>query len=141
MNFAKNSTFLFSAVRGGLFYGAGVFIIGFGLGGVRTVAITPFLGSAWAVVVEVPIILGLSWLVCSRSILKLEVAKKVADRILMGLAAFIFLMSAELVLWLIMFDGTLPTFFARYTALAGIIGLIAQLLFALFPLMQLKIPK
>jgi hypothetical protein len=86
---------------------------------------------------ELPGILGLSWVLCGRSITKMKVTPQISKRLVMGSVAFLLLISAELALWQIMFDTPTSAFFARYTNLAGIMGLGAQVLFALFPLLQL----
>jgi len=54
------------ALRAGCTYFAGVFAVGFLLGVLRTLVLAPRIGETLAVLIELPIILGASWLICRR---------------------------------------------------------------------------
>jgi hypothetical protein len=85
---------------------------------------------------ELPLILTFSWLLCGRSVLRMQVSDKLVDRVVMGTVALLFLICAELVLYQLISSEPTVKFFARYATLAGFIGLCGQLLFALFPLLK-----
>ncbi len=125
-----------NAIKGGVFYAFGVFAIGFGLGIVRTLFLLPFMPQEWAIMIELPVILTFSWLLCGRSVQKMQVSDKLFDRALMGTVALLFLICAELALWLLISSQPIASFFSRYGTPAGFIGLGGQLLFALFPLLK-----
>jgi hypothetical protein len=82
--------------HGGRVYGIIVFLIGFILGTIRVVLLAPRLGETAAVIVEVPVILAVSWFVCRWSVHHLGIRRMVPARSLMGLVAFLVLMSAEM---------------------------------------------
>lgn len=52
------------ACKAGLLYFAGVFAAGFACGGIRRILLVPSVGETWAVVIEMPVILAISWLLC-----------------------------------------------------------------------------
>ena len=56
----------------------------------------------------------------------------------MGLTALSFLLVAELVLSQLMFGNTPAQYLAGFTTAAGAVGLAGQVLFATFPLIQLR---
>lgn len=126
-----------NAVKGGVLYGLGGFAIGFGFGIARNVFLLPIFNDTLAVLMEVPLVLSLSWVLCVRSVVRMEVAHNALDRAIMGAIAFLLLIGAELLLWHVMFDYPTAAFFARYNGTAEMIGLAAQIGFALFPLIQL----
>jgi hypothetical protein len=59
-----------------------------------------------------------------------------AERLTMGFVAFCLTMIAELAMSVLLFGRTIPEHFATYSHLLGLIGLMAQLLFALLPYVQ-----
>ncbi len=130
-NFAR-----INAIKGGLLYGAGVFIAGFGFGILRNLFLAPVVNETLAILIEIPLILSVSWILCRRSIVKLQITEKIPDRAIMGSIALLVLVSAELLLWNLMFDGSPIEFVARYKNTPQQIGLAAQFIFASFPLIQ-----
>lgn len=117
-------------------YFAGVFALGFALGGIRLILLVPALGEFLAVLIEVPVILGLSWLLCARAIRKLQLAAQPWPRLQMGAVAFGFLMLAEFLLARFMFGESTAVYLAGFATAAGMLGLAGQIVFALFPLLQ-----
>ena len=93
------------------------------------------MGETVAVVVEAPIILTASWFVCRWSVDRLDVRRTASARSLMGLVAFLVLMSAEFGLAAV-FGRSLVDQLATYGTLPGAIGLAAQVIFATFPVIQ-----
>lgn len=122
------------AVRMGTLYFAIVFAIGFILGALRTLVVAPLAGDVAAVVIELPLMLGASWLVCGRLLPALPAG--IRPRLVMGGTAFALLMLAEygMAIW---FFGRSPAAYAAAMALpAGLIGLAGQIGFALMPLVR-----
>lgn len=115
---------------------AAVFAIGFVLGTIRTLAITPRIGPVNSVLIEVPLMLGASWAITRWAIQRWEVPPRVSARLMMGAIAFAFLMTAEAMLGRLAFDQSVGQWWAGLTSPAGAIGLFAQLSFALMPLAQ-----
>ena len=124
------------AIRAGLLYFVGVFATGFAFGAIRLMLLVPTLGETVAVLVETPFILGVSWLLCARAIGKFAVSVHFEPRLVMGVVALVCLLLAEFALWVGMFGNPAETFLPRYQTLAGMIGLLGQLLYAAFPLLQ-----
>ena len=127
------------SVKAGLLYFTGVFAVGFAFGGIRMIALVPTVGETWAVVIESPFILGISWLLCARAIALLQVPANYRERLVMGGVALISLLIAEYILWVGMFGESTAGFFQRYGAWAGLYGLAGQIAYGLFPLIQMRV--
>lgn len=127
-----------NAVKAGLLYFAGVFALGFLLGGVRMMLLEPTVGEFLAVLIESPVILALSWLLCRRAVTLLNVAPTVPARLLMGVVALAVLLVAESVLAMVLFGESPRLFFASLMSPAGLLGLAEQIVYGLFPLLQLR---
>ena len=108
-------------MKTGALYAIIVFLIGFILGTIRVLLLAPRVGETTAVVLEAPFILTASWFVCRWSVDRLDVGRTVPVRSLMGLIAFLVLMSAEVGLGAA-FDRSLVDQLAAYRSLAGAIG-------------------
>ncbi len=122
-----------TAVAAALAYFAIVFAAGFVLGTIRTLVLAPRLGDLAAVAVEIPFMLLLAWLACRRLVRRFAVPPRAADRLIMGGLAFVLLLAAELLLSLAFGRGP-AEFFARLAEPAGSLGLLAQVVFGLLPL-------
>jgi len=125
------------SVKAGLLYFIGVFAVGFAFGGIRMIALAPTVGETWAVVIESPFILGISWLLCARAIALMQVPANRGERIVMGSVALTSLLIAEYFLWVGMFGESTAGFFQRYGTLAGLYGLVGQVAYGLIPLIQM----
>lgn len=115
----------------GLRYFAGVFAAGFALGIVRTLWLAPAIGAAAAVLVEIPIVLAVSWWWGRRLLARTPLPP--SGRAIMGASAFVWLMLAELALSLA-FGRTAGQHLAALVTPAGLLGLAGQLMFAALPL-------
>lgn len=122
-----------AALRAGIAYFAIVFAIGFILGTIRVLVVIPRLGETAAVLLELPVMLALSWLACDWLVRQLSVAPVAAPRLAMGALAFVLLMLAELGVSTFGFGRTVAEHFGSYYAVAAQLGLAAQVVFALFP--------
>jgi hypothetical protein len=79
--------------------------------------------------------LAASWFVCRWCVDRLDVRRAVSARSLMGLAAFLVLMSVEVGMGAVL-GRSLVDQLSSYGSLFGAIGLAAQVVFAMFPLIQ-----
>jgi hypothetical protein len=106
-----------------------VFAAAFVMGVVRVLVLAPALGEVGAVLVELPIILALSWFVAGWVLRQWPAARPWQ----IGALAFAMLMLAEVSLAAVLMSQT-PTAFARgLMTLPGAIGLIGQIAFGLIP--------
>ena len=115
-------------VRAGIFYFAVVFAAGFVFAIARELVLVPMAGRTVAVLIEVTIMLIVSWIVCSRVVDRLRVPSDRNGRIAMGASAFVFLMIAEFGVAKLFLGWTVAEFFGGFSSRDGVIGLLAQLL-------------
>lgn len=125
-----------SAVTAGLIYFAVVFSAGFILGAVRVVYIIPRLGAMGAVLIELPVMLVISWGVCGALIRWFCVPGRAGHRAAMGAIAFALTMAAELAVAQFVFGMSGEEFLDSFVSPNGVIGLAGQIAFALFPLLR-----
>ena len=97
--------------------------------------VVPRLGELAAVTLEVPVVLGLSWLVAGR-VLRRWPLPRTGQRLAMGGLAFALLMLAEAVLGITLFGRTLSGMLAELATLPGLVGLAGQIGFALVPALR-----
>jgi hypothetical protein len=124
------------ALKAGAIYFALMFAIGCVLGSVRVLLVAPRLGEVRAVLLELTVMLGLSWVVVGWLVRRFAVPRKLGARLAMGILAFVLLIAAETVLAAFGFRRTLAEQAASYETVAGAMGLAGQMLFALFPLLR-----
>jgi hypothetical protein len=126
-----------SLCRAAVAYFALVFTAGFVLGTIRVLLIVPLWGELPAVLLESPIMLCVSWLVCGLLIRAFGVRESSAG-LAMGAAAFALLMTAELSLSLLAFKRSPVEFLRGYGTPAGAVGLTSQLAFGFIPLLRTR---
>ena len=126
-----------AAIRAGIAYAIVVFLIGFGLGTFRVLLLIPQVGETVAVSLETPLMLAASWFVCRWCVDLLDVHRRVGARAVMGVVAFTVLMLAEFGLSALVFGRSEAEFAASYASVSGAIGLVAQIIFAIFPAAQI----
>lgn len=124
------------AMKAGCLYFCAVFAIGFVLGVLRTVFVAPSLGETFAVAIELPVILSLAWVICRRLADRYAVKPRLADRLVMGGVAFFLLMLGELSISVLSGTRGLAGHLALYRQVAHLLGLAGQVLFGLFPVLQ-----
>lgn len=117
-----------------LLYFAAVFAAGVALGAVRALLLEPRLGAVPAVLLELPVMLAISWTLCGVIIRRLMVPAGAGRRAAMGGLAFLLLIAAEAALAILGFAEAPAAFLARLAAPPGLLGLAGQVLFALMPL-------
>ncbi len=119
-------------IRAGARYFAVVFATAFALGTIRTIWITPAIGATAAVLVEVPIILLVSFFAARHIITGAQIGYR-GEALGAGAVAFAMLMVAEAGLAVLVFGQPLNVWLADVWRVLGIIGLAGQMLFALMP--------
>lgn len=120
-----------SALTFGLAYWAVVFAVAFGCGVVRTLVVAPWIGIVAAVSLEVPLLLGASYVVARALLARhpLELSQRVAA----GAFAFALLMVAEAGLAVTLSGQSFVEWAAGLVRMPGILGLAGQLGFAFIP--------
>ena len=130
-----------SAFKAGLGYFVVAFGFGFLLGTVRMLVIVPAVGEMSAVMLEMPIMLAISWFSSRWLVGRFRVPDGLAPRLVMGGLAFALLMLAEAGLSILGFGRSLAEHLASYRQAASIMGLLGQLAFASFPAIQLSVSR
>ena len=125
-----------AAIKAGATYFAIVFAAGFALGTIRVLLIAPIVGRTIGVLIETPIILGISWIACQRCVERFQIPDRLLSRMLMGVAAFALLMIAEALLAVIGFGQTFVAYVTSLGTSPGAIGLAAQIAFGVIPMVQ-----
>ena len=126
------------SISAGLAYVGIVFAAGFVLGAIRVLVLLPRLGETTAVLLELPVILGISWFVCRWLVDRFTVPVGTPHRLAMGFVAFAVLMAAEVGVSVFGFGRTYAEHLARYRDLPAMIGLAGQIAFAAFPWIQAR---
>ncbi len=121
-------------MKAGFVYFAIVYAAGFALGTLRVLAVAPALGDFAATLVELPIMLAVSWFACGLVLRRLFVPQ--AARLAMAATSLALLLLAELATGVFAFGLTPAGAAARMFATANWLGLAGQLLFAAFPLLR-----
>lgn len=127
------------AATAGLIYFAAVFAAGFVLGTGRVLVLVPVLGESSAVLVELPVMLYLSWVATQRISRGFNVPEDLTSRGLMGGIAFTLLMTAELGVSMVLFGRTLMEHLEHYRDAPALLGLVGQVAFAAFPALQARL--
>ena len=143
MSFRSSSCDLQVLVAGTTYF-ATVFSAAFVLGTIRTIALTTgtVKSELIAVVIELPIVLGISWKTSAWVVCHQHISLGSFDRSIMGLIAFCLLMSAEFLLATQAFGKTPTDFVNELTSSTPqIVGLSGRILFAFFPLIQVFVGR
>lgn len=130
-----------AALRAGAVYFAIVFAVGFVLGTIRVLVVIPRFGETNAVLIELPVMLALSWIACGSLVRRFGVPPHFGARAVMGGVAFALLMIAEAGVSVFGFGRTFAEHLAGYQTAGAQLGLAAQVGFALFPLLQAAIGR
>ncbi len=125
------------AAKAGVAYFAIAFAIAFVLGALRVLFVAPRVGEFAAVLIEVPIMLTVSWLVCGWVLNRIAVPASIGARLAMGAVAFALLMAAEFALGIYGFGNTAGEIVSSFARLPAQLGLAGQVGFALMPVLRL----
>lgn len=130
----------FAPVLAGTLYFALVFALGFVLGSVRTLLVPdlPGDGRLVGVLIELPVMLMASWVLCGIVVRRRAVAPAAGVRVVMGGWAFSLLILAEMLVGMWLFGRSPAAHFALYRDPSYALGLAAQLVFAAMPLLRLR---
>lgn len=123
--------------RSACVYALLTFAAGFLLGTIRVLLLAPGLGEPVAVLLELPIMLGVSFLVARWAVARWKVPENIGGRVAMGAIAFAVLMTFEALVSVTLFDNRLSDHLARYLQPQAWPGLAAQLFFAAMPVVLL----
>ncbi len=124
------------AALAGALYFAAVFAAGFVLGAIRTVLIVPRLGEFGAVLLELPLMLAASWVLCGAIVKTLAIPPRLPARLVMGGTGFALLMAAEFALGAFGFGRGLAEQLALLAQPPGTLGLTGQLVFGAIPALR-----
>ncbi len=111
-----------------------VFAFAFMLGILRVLIVIPVLGHVNAVLIELPIVLALSWWVAGRLLRPRPAMHANASALIaMGAIAFGVLMLAEAALGILAFRLSPADYFGGFRTTEGLLGLSGQIGFAVIP--------
>jgi hypothetical protein len=125
-----------SALKAAAAYFAIAFGAGFVLGTIRVLVVAPRLGAPLAVLLEAPLMLAISWAASAGCIRAFRLPSGATSGLVMGGAAFVLLIAAEMALAAVAFGRTPAAYVRDVATPAGAEGLAAQIAFALFPAIQ-----
>jgi hypothetical protein len=124
-------------LKAALAYFAPVFAAAFAIGALRVTLIAPQIGALAAVALELPLILGLSWLVAGRVLQRWPLGR--GDTFAMGAMAFVILMLAEVTLAFVLSGQSPPAYAATFLTAPGALGLAGQIGFAVIPALRAQV--
>ena len=119
-------------VAAGTAYAVAVLLIGTALGVVRVLALESQFGALEATAIELPLMLGVAWLLSAWLAGHCEIPPRAPDRLLMGGLALLVLIGAESLMAAVLGRT------ADYREPAALLGLAGQIGFAFFPLLQAR---
>ena len=110
-----------------------VFAVGFALGVWRTLLLVPRLGERWAELLEMPLMVGASYLAARWVVRRFAVRRDARSRLYVGFFALGLMLIAELLMVLLAQRASLAEYVAGRDPISGAIYLLALCLFALMP--------
>ncbi|HRE20980.1 MAG TPA: hypothetical protein PKW21_08105 [Rhabdaerophilum sp.] len=121
------------AFRAGALLSTLVFTAGFALGSFREIFVRPYLGPDASRLIELPLMIGISWFAASFVVRRGGPAgSRMWLRV--GIVAFLLLIVAELGLGEVLFRRGLMSFFRDAMTLPGALSFLAQALLVVMPL-------
>lgn len=121
---------MLNALKAGFFTAVAVFAVGFALGTLRVFVIEPAIGETTAVAIELPVMLGICWLV-ARAIFRRTLVERASPRRFgAALVALVVLVGLETALGLL-FGLSVAAQGEAYLSLRGLFTALGQLGFAL----------
>lgn len=121
----------------GFLYYLLVFAAGFVLGACRVIFIVPILGVRWAELLELPLILSVSYLSAKFLISRFEIGSNFFNRLKMGVIALAFLLFTEFTFVLKVQGITLQQYFVSRDPVSSGAYFISLIIFALIPALLL----
>jgi hypothetical protein len=117
----------------GLLYYTAVFAVAFALGMARALIIAPHIGESAAVILEVPVVVFVSWAV-ARQLLKRH-PFSLLQSAAMGAIAFVLTMASEVVLAGLLRGQSAMEWASNIVTPIGLLGLAGQVTFAVMPML------
>lgn len=114
-------------------YFAAVFAVGFALGTLRVLVLVPMLGTRWAELVELPLMVAASVWLARRICRRLQVPSAAAPRFAVGALALLALLAVEFGLVLRLRGLGLDEYLAQRDPVSGTAYALSLLAFALAP--------
>ena len=124
---------MYGPLRAAAAYFGLVFAVGFALGIWRALLLAPRLGERWAELLEMPLMVGASYLAARWVVGRFAVRREARSRLSVGFAALGLLLIAELLVVLLVQRASLAEYVAGRDPISGAVYLLALLLFALMP--------
>ncbi|MDX2237858.1 MAG: hypothetical protein NW203_09880 [Hyphomonadaceae bacterium] len=125
-----------NATKAAVIYCLLIFAIGFAFGVLRYAFVSDLLGRRIAVLVEVPVMVVLSWALCGWALVRFVVPKHWPARAWMGALAFALMLAAEAALSILLIGRSFAQHLGHLASDVGRIGLVGQVLFGLMPLLR-----
>lgn len=120
------------------FYFFALFALGFVLGTIRVLFVAPRIGVLGATLTEVPLILIVAFFMCRWAIGRWQVPPTLSARGSMALWFLVLLAILETLVGVALFGRTLSATWAGLATPAGLIGLTAQVIAVLLPLIVVR---
>jgi hypothetical protein len=117
------------------FYFLALFALGFVLGTIRVLFVGPQIGDLGATLLEVPLMLTAAFFLCRWAVGRWQVSPALATRWAIMLWFLVLLLLFETLLGIALFGRTLAETWAGLATPAGLVGLTAQIIAALLPLL------
>ncbi len=124
-------------ILAGAAYFVAIFSLGFVLGVLRVLILEPLAGELAAMLIELPFILAASWMLCAAITNRFDIPRSLPERFMMGATALTLLMAAEYFLARYGFGRPTSDQLRDAASVSGAIGLAGQIVFAMFPLIQI----
>jgi hypothetical protein len=124
-------------IAAGFVYAGLVYAVGFALGALRVLYVAPWIGMSTAIWIEIPLMLGVSWLACGFVLRRSRPAPTWGERARMGAAAFAVLIAGEIAVGVFAFGRSPVDALEILVGAENLPGLCTQILFALMPLVRL----
>lgn len=121
-------------IKAGIIYSLLVSFVAAMLGSIRQTLLVPLFGPVTAVLIELPIVLAISWNICGIVLRHIPVAAAFGPRLIMGAIALACVLLEEMALATLAFGQSFATFFGQYSTVPGLMGLAGQVVFGLIPL-------
>ncbi|NNK15790.1 MAG: hypothetical protein HKP51_02670 [Sulfitobacter sp.] len=126
-----------SVLLSAIIYTLAVFAVGFALGTIRVLAAAPLIGEGAAVLIELPIMLTVSFFFARWCVRRWQVPAFLVPRLLMGFLAFAILMGLEAWVSIALLDRSVTEHLSHYLDPEAWVGLAGQLVFAAIPTLLL----
>ncbi|MBS0616208.1 MAG: hypothetical protein JSR58_06625 [Verrucomicrobia bacterium] len=120
------------------FYFLALFALGFVLGTLRVVFVAPQIGELFAISLELPLMLGASWVICLRLLRQATFLLTRKNLWIFGGSAFAYLMIAEWWVAVSIIKISMGAYFTHFATWPGMIGLAGQIVFGLLPRLSWK---